>query len=308
MTNEQMQTKTLSIRRLSHAVGASIKGVDFLRPLAQATVEAILDAWHEHLVLVFPDARLTLEQHVAFTRHFGRLELHPLESLRHPEFPEVFEVTNRMIEGKPSETGEVGRIWHSDGAYTVRPPTASLLHCRALPRAGGTTWFNNMYLAYESLSAGMQRLVNSLEVVNDLLGDGAPTPFVAKRDAGTSARDKAALPEVVQPMVRVHPATGRRALYLNPVVTRRVMDMTVGESRGLLQYLFQHSVKPEFVYCHYWQVDDLVMWDNRCAMHLAPGDYPPSEVRQMYRTTLMGEPHGRYLHESPTRASSHSIS
>jgi len=287
---------SLTVRRLAHGLGAEVRGIDFTRPLAPATVEAVLRAWWQHNVLVFPDAAISLAEQVAFTRHFGELELHPLKALRHPVHPEIFEITNRMVEGRPSETAEVGRIWHSDGAFTVRPPTASLLRCLALPAAGGTTWFTNMAMAYDALSVGMKRLVDSLEVVNDLMGPGAPTPFVAKRESGQSAKERVDLPEVVQPMVRVHSDTGRKALYLNPVVTRRILDMSAEESQSILQYLFKHSVRPEFVYCHYWSVGDMVMWDNRCSMHLAPADYDPADVRQMVRTTLMGEPHGRYLH------------
>lgn len=289
----------MKIKRLAWAVGAEVTGLDLSRPLPAPTVEALREAWWAHQVLVFRDADITLAQQVSFSRYFGELELHPLASFRHPEVPEVIEVTNRKIEGRPSETAEIGRIWHSDGAYTVRPPTASLLRCRQIPTAGGTTWFNNMVLAYESLSPVMRRCIDGLEVVNDLFGQGVGTTFVNKRDPYQMAADKKAVPAVVQPIVRVHPVTGRKALYLNPAVTRGILGMTPEEGEGLLRFLFEHSVKPEFVYCHRWQVHDMVMWDNRCAMHLAPADYDVAEIRQMFRTTLTGEPHGRLLEPVP---------
>lgn len=283
------------VRPLAGALGAEIHGLDLSVPLSPEVVQALKVAWYEYLVLVFPGAAIDLAQHVRFSRYFGELELHPLETFRHADQPEVIEVTNRQIAGKPSETAEIGRVWHSDGAYTDRPPTGSLLHCRQIPSAGGNTWFNNMVLAYETLSPGMQRLVDGLEVINDLFTPGTGTVFVQQRDAAQAERDRRATPTVVQPMVRLHPETRRKALYLNPAVTRCIVDMTPEESQPLLNYLFQHSVKPEFVYCHRWRVHDLVMWDNRCAMHLAPADYDKSEIRQMYRTTLRGDPHGRHL-------------
>ena len=292
----------MHIARLSNALGADVSGIDLASPLDERTRNGILQAWAEHGVLLFRNADITLAQQVAFSRQFGELELHPLVSLRHPQVPEIFEVTNRMVDGRPSETAEVGRVWHSDGAYTVRPPTGSLLLCRMIPGAGGSTWFNNMALAYDALSPLMQRMIDRLEVVNDLFDRGPVTNFVAQRDAERAAADRKAVPPVVQPIVRVHPVTGRKALYLNPAVTRCILGLTSEEGKGLLRFLFQHCVKPEFVYCHRWQVHDLVMWDNRCAMHLAPADYAPSEVRQMFRTTLAGEPHGRYLQGEPASA------
>jgi len=283
------------VHRVAGALGAEIHGLDLSGPLSPEVVQALKAAWDEYLILIFPGAAIDLAQHVRFSRYFGELELHPLETFRHAQHPEIIEVTNRQIAGKPSETAEIGRVWHSDGAYTDCPPTGSLLHCRQIPSAGGNTWFNNMYLAYETLSPGMQRLVDGLEVINDLFAPGRGTIFVQQRDAAQAERDRRATPTVIQPMVRVHPQTGRKALYLNPAVTRCIVGMTPEESQPLLNSLFQHSVKPEFVYCHRWRVHDLVMWDNRCAMHLAPADYDKSEIRQMYRTTLRGVPHGRPL-------------
>lgn len=288
---------SMSIRRLAYGLGAEVLGVNPAGEISDVTLAQLIKAWEDHQVLVFRGVQWSLGQQVAFSRRFGELELHPLKYLRNPDFPEVFEVTNRMIDGKPSETGEVGRMWHSDGAYTVRPPTASFLHCHQIPESGGTTWFCNMYLAYERLSETMRKIVDVLEVVNDLFGSGRTTAFISGRDAGKAGEEKAVNPPVIQPMVRVHPGTGRKALFLNPAATRRVLGMNEDESDALLKLLFQQCTKPEFVYCHYWRPHDLVMWDNRCTNHLAPKDYDGSQVRQMFRTTLVGAPHGRYLAE-----------
>jgi taurine dioxygenase len=281
----------IKIRPLAYALGAEVTGVDGSKPLSNATVKEIREAWLQHQVLVFPDQHIDIAQHISFSKHFGELELHPVMHMRHSIYPEIFEVTNRPVDGKPSETGEIGRMWHSDGAFTVRPPTGSLLHCRARPSVGGDTWFTNMYLAYERLSDPLRQVVDRLEVVNDLMG----TDFARGRDPAKITEELKVNPPVIQPMVRTHPETGRKALYLNEAVTRFIYGMTTEESEGLLKYLFKHSVRAEFTYRHVWKLHDIVMWDNRCTMHLAPKDYESSQIRHMCRTTLLGDPTGRDL-------------
>ncbi len=284
----------MQVRKLAYAGGAEITGIDLKKDLPAALIEQLRAAWYEHLVLVFPAQDLTPDEHIRFSRYFGELEMHPVKNFQGGQYPEIFEVTNRVIDGKPSETGEVGRQWHSDGAYTVRPPTGSLLFCRAMPEVGGNTWFTNMYMAYERLSDKMKSLVEQLEVLNDL-GYLYQRVGVGMRDAGKVQDDLKRTPPVIQPMVRIHPETGRKALYLNESVTYQIHGMTREESAPLLEYLFRYSVRPEFTYRHYWRLHDLVFWDNRAVMHLAPKDYDAAQVRQMCRTTLTGAPHGRYL-------------
>jgi len=288
---------SLAIQRLAYGLGAAVTGIDISQPLGTDVVAEIQAAWMEHLVLVFPGQHLDMAQHIAFSRHFGELELHPEKHYRHPQYPEIFEITNRSVNGKRSETAEVGRSWHSDGAFTLRPPTGSLLYCREIPEYGGDTWFANMYLAYDRLSDTMKRVIDGLEVVNDL----AHYMDVKNRDPGKTADHLRDNPPVVQPLVRVHPVTGRKALYLNETVTRQIHGMTPAESEGLLRFLFAHQVRPEFTYRHRWQRNDLVMWDNRCTMHLAPKDYDHSQLRLMCRTTLIGAPLG-YLHGQASAA------
>lgn len=276
---------TIEVRRLAYALGAEVRGVDPTRALPPGVVSQIRAAWLEHLVLVFPRMEMSIEQHVAFSRCFGEVELHPIPAARHPAHPEVMVVTNQPSEdGTPSVTAETGRQWHSDGAFTLRPPTGSLLHCRAIPEVGGDTWFTSMYMAYDTLSPTMQDIVGRLQVVNSLAKQ------TRTRDPNQDVRKE--LPAVIQPMVRVHPETGRRALYLNETVTTHIHGMTAAESEGLLRFLFGHSVKAEFTYRHRWRPFDLVLWDNRCTMHLAPKDYAEGGVRTLCRTTLQGEPNG----------------
>lgn len=278
----------LEIKRLAHALAAEVRSIDGTRPLDAAGLRAVRDAWLTHKVLVFPNMQLTPAEHVAFSRQFGELETHLLPSVRHREHPEIMEVTNRPVDGKPSVTAKTGRQWHSDGAFTVRPPTGSLLHCRALPEVGGDTWFTDMVAAWEALTPQMQRMLEPLRVVNSL----QKSPLRTRDPLQTDEENRRLIPAVVQPLVRLHPETGRKALYLSETVTTHIHGMTPEESEGLLHFLFQHSIRPEFTYRHRWRLWDIVMWDNRSTMHLAPGDYDTAQIRHMSRTTLAGEPLG----------------
>jgi taurine dioxygenase len=277
----------MHIEPLAYSLGAEVHGIDPSRPLSGESVRRLRAAWLEHAVLVFPRAEMSIEQHIAFSRLFGELEVHPIPAARHPDHEEVMVVTNKeSASGERSITAETGRQWHSDGAYTLRPPTGSLLHCREVPSVGGDTWFTSMYAAYEALSPAMKRLVDQLFVVNS----------IAKQSRTVDPRQdvRKEIPPVVQPMVLVHPETGRRALYLNETVTTHIDGMTAEEGQGLLDFLFRHSVRPEFTYRHRWQMADLVLWDNRCTMHLAPRDYAAGQARYMCRTTLLGEWSGSF--------------
>lgn len=276
---------SIEVKALAFALGAQVRGVDPTRALSPDMVSEVRTAWLKHQVLVFPEMRMSVDEHIAFSRNFGELELHPIPAARHPQHPEVMVVTNKPADdGKPSLTAETGRQWHSDGAFTLRPPTGSLLHCHEIPEVGGDTWFTSMYSAYEALSPTMKEVVGRLQVVNSLAKQ------TRTRDPNQDVRKE--FPAVVQPMVRVHPETGRKALYLNETVTVQIEGMTAEENDGLLRYLFEHSVKAQFTFRHRWQPHDLVLWDNRCTMHLAPKDYAPGQPRYMCRTTLVGEPSG----------------
>lgn len=288
----------MQVKKLAYGCGAEVTGVDLRKELPQAMINAIRAAWLEHLVLVFPGQDISIEQHIAFSRHFGELELHPVKDFQNDRYPEIIEITNRVIDGKPSETGEVGRNWHSDGAYTTRPPTGSLLHCRALPEYGGNTWFTSMVMAYDTLSPKMKLIVEDLEVVNDL-NYYYQQKGIGPRQAQKVEDDARRIPPVIQPMVRVHPETGKKALYLNEAVTRQIAGLSIDEGAGLLQYLFKHSVRAEFTYRHYWRLHDIVFWDNRSVMHLAPKDYDSDQIRHMCRTTLVGASSGRLWQQEP---------
>lgn len=285
---------TLQVRRLSNALGAEVAGVDLSQPLDAGTVDTIRDLWHEHLVLLFREQSITPAQHVAFSRHFGDLDANEANPFyRLEEQPEILQITNRMRDGKPSETRNVGRNWHSDLSYTSHPAKGSLLWCDEKPEVGGDTMFTNMYLAYETLSEKMREILDDLWAVHDI----SLVKGIGERDPAKVAEMKRISPPIAHPVVRVHPDTGRKALFVSERV-HKFVGMTYEESRPILDYLCEHAVQPEFVYRHQWRVHDLLMWDNRCTMHLALADFDQTKPRHMLRTTLLGDPMGYYINEA----------
>ena len=288
----------LQIRRLSHALGAEIIGVDISKPLKTDIVRALTDAWHQHLILLFRNQELTPEQHIAFTRHFGNVDSNDdSPSFRMPDYPNIMELTNRHADGKPAASGEVGRRWHSDLEHTLRPSKGSLLWCGEAPDVGGDTMFANMYLAYEALSDGMRLILDRLFAEHDV---AQVLHDYDRRTPALAAEFKKISPPVGHPVVRVHPDTNRKSLFVSDRV-RRFIGMSDEESAPLLRFLCDFSTRPQFVYRHQWRARDLVMWDNRCTMHLALGDYDRSQRRYMRRTGLQGEPSG-YLVNLPAAA------
>jgi alpha-ketoglutarate-dependent taurine dioxygenase len=281
----------ISIQPVGYACGARVTGIDVSKPLSAADLEAINQAWARHLVLVLPGQTLDPLSLVGFTRNFGELDDYATQPFnRHPEINEVFVLTNKYTNGKPSKTYNAGQNWHTDLSYTLRPAKGTSVYCMEKPSVGGDTMFANMYMAYDTLSPKMKEFLDGLEAVHDAsLIEG-----LDKRGPEVANEFRRLNPPVVHPAVRVHPDTGRKALYVNERV-RTFLGLSEAESKPIVKFLCDHSVQPKFVYRHYWSVGDLVMWDNRCMVHLAVGDYDPSEIRHMIRTSGMGDYYGRYL-------------
>lgn len=275
---------TLELRRLSSGLGAEVIGLDLTRELDDATFAEIEQAWREHLVLLFRGQHLDHASHVAFSRRFGPLDDHSsIPRLRDQTIHEILPVTNQELGGRKQP---VGQQWHSDLSTTLHPARGSLLRCEVIPPVGGDTMFANMYLAYDTLSDAMKEIIDDLDAVHDLTR--------ARHNRGRFDLDEVRrnTPPVAHPMVRVHPETGRRALYVSEMTVGDIVGLRHDEAAPILRYLFEHSVRPEFTYRHRWQVGDLIMWDNRCTMHLALTDYDIDVPRRLYRTTLLGEPSG----------------
>ena len=274
------QDNSLDISPIAGAIGAEIHGID-LRELDDRTVAAIRRAWLDHCVVFFRDQNLTPAQLVGFARRIGDPVEYPfLKGL--DGFPEITPVIKLE-----HERVNFGGIWHSDTAYLERPPMGSMLLAREIPPQGGDTLFANMYLAYETLSEGMRRLLDGLVGVNSSArADVSKTREDRLKDA---AREDAAREYVAEhPVVRTHPETGRKALYVNRGHTARFAGMSEAESAPLLDFLFAHQTRPEFTCLFRWEVGSLALWDNRCAQHYPLNDYHGYR-RIMHRVTLAGD-------------------
>ncbi len=274
-------SQRLEVHPVAGALGAEITGVDLGRELSSETVAAIRRAWLEHLVIFVRDQPLPPARFLAFARCFGEPIEYPfVKGL--PDYPEIIPVLKLE-----SEKVNFGGVWHSDTTYLDVPPMASMLVAREVPPAGGDTLFANMYLAYETLSDGMQRLLAPLRAVaSSSKADASRTREDRLKDsARTDAREEYV---ATHPVVRVHPETGRRALYVNVAHTVRFEGMTVEESAPILGYLFEHLTRPELTCRFRWQPGSLAFWDNRCAQHNAINDYH-GHRRSMHRITLAGD-------------------
>lgn len=279
----------LTVNRLGNAAGGEITGIDLSKPIDDKTFADVLDAFDKHLVLVFRNQKLTPQQQMAFSRRIGPPVAHVLEGFRLPDAPEVFVVSNKKEGDKPKGAIYAGQYWHTDLSYVEKPALGSMLHALEVPSVGGDTMFANMYMAYDTLSEPMKRMLDGLTAVHDYtLAYETVFSKLPGRPPMTEEQKKQ-VPPVVHPVIRTHPRTKKKALYVNPGFTRRIVELTEGESRALLDYLAEHSTRYEFVYRHRWRVGDVVLWDNRCTMHRAVADYDMAEPRHMHRTTIEGD-------------------
>jgi len=269
------------IKRIAGALGAEIHGVDLGGPLLAEVVAEIRAALLEHLVIFFREQDLTVAQFLGFARTMGEPIQYPLLNGL-PGYPDVIEVSKQE-----SERANFGGVWHSDTAYLERPAMGSMLLAREVPPVGGDTLFANQYLAYEALSSGLRTMLEGLIAVNSSAkADATRTREDRIRKDGRENARAEYLAE--HPVVRTHPETGRRALYVNIAHTVRFKDQTDEESAPLLNYIFQHQTRPEFTCRFCWQPGSLAFWDNRCAQHNAVNDYHGYR-RVMHRITLGGD-------------------
>lgn len=297
---------SLKIRKLSYALGAEIMGVDLRKPLDDETLADVRQAFLDHLVVLFRDQDLTRPQFVAFARQLGQTDDMSVASHTEaqakadqaaremdPEFPEVFMNTNRPKSGWLKGFGVYAEIWHADRMHTTTPGMASLLRSLEIPDVGGDTQFSNLYLAYETLSDGMKQMLEGLHGVHT----GGERALIDENDPVRLEERRYANLPVAHPVVRTHPETGRKGLYIAEKV-QQFVNMTKEESKPLLRFLCDHAVKPQFVYRHSWKKHDLLMWDNRCTLHMAVNDYDRGQARILERICVVGQPCG-YRVETP---------
>ncbi len=281
---------TLKLRKLSHGLGTEVCDINVAAPMSESAFGDIHRAFLDHGILLFRNQNITREQHLEFSRRFGELDKHdafPID--RHPQIPELMLVTNEpQSDGTPSVSRYTGRRWHTDMSHTLAPSLGSLLRCWKIPEVGGDTLFANMTMAYDALLPGMQKLIAKLHAIHFSGGRKLDT---TQADKAHAEEQKKISPPVAHPVVRAHPETGRRSIYLGEKV-KRFDGMTEEESKPLIDYLNKHATKSEFVYRHQWRENDIVLWDNRCTMHMALADFNQNERRHMERTTVIGTPAG----------------
>lgn len=273
--------RTIAVRKVAGALGAEVDGVDLAQELDDAVVAEIRRAWLDHLVLFFRGQELPDDRFLAFARRLGEPVEYPfVRGL--DDHPEIIAVVKL-----PHETVNFGGIWHSDTTYLEQPPMGTMLVAREVPPFGGDTLFANQYAAYDALSPAMRALLDPLRVVNSsALADVSKTREDRLREAGDVDAGRAYTAS--HPVVRTHPETGRKALFVNVAHSAHFDGMTEEESRPLLQFLFQHQVRPELTCRFRWEVGSLALWDNRCAQHNPVNDYH-GHKRVMHRITLRGD-------------------
>ncbi|MFT3663751.1 TauD/TfdA dioxygenase family protein [Piscinibacter sp.] len=276
------------VRRLDAPLGAELTGLDLGSALDDAAFARIHRAHLDHHVLVLRDQRITPRQQIDFSRRFGPLQIHVLHQFQLPGHPEILVVSNIVENGRPIGLGDAGHYWHSDLSYVEKPSLGSMLHAQELPSEGGDTLFANMHLAYDTLPAALKRSVEGLRAEHSYLCKyealRARSPWRPRLSDAQIAQVK---PQV-HPVVRTHPETGRKALFVSEHFTTRIVGLPEDESADLLARLFAHSVRPEHVYRHRWRPHDMVFWDNRCVIHLATG-CPDTLRRRLNRTTIEGD-------------------
>ncbi|MEO8808275.1 MAG: TauD/TfdA family dioxygenase [Burkholderiaceae bacterium] len=281
--------RSLQINAFDAPLGAEVIGLDLGQPLAAEAFARIHRAHLDHHVLVFRDQRITPAQQVEFSRRFGPLQIHVLHQFQLAGHPEVLVVSNiKDDNGQPIGLGDAGVYWHSDLSYKEHPSLGSMLHAQELPATGGDTLFANMHRAWDTLPVPLRVAVEGLKAEHTYLAKYAELQKRSPWRPDLSDEQKAQVRPVFHPVVRTHPETGRKALFVSEHFTTRLVGVAEEESRELLQALFAHSVRPEHLYRHRWQPHDMVFWDNRSLMHLAAG-CPDDQRRKLYRTTIEGD-------------------
>lgn len=288
---------TLDIRYVKAPLGHHILNAD-LSHLDDATFTAIEDTFNRYGVVVVENQTLPPEAQLAFTRRLGKEVRYPIDAFQLRGFPDIFVVSNVIENGKPIGMADAGRLWHSDMVFTEAPPRCSVLYALEVPQLGGEplgdTLFASTAAAYDALPEATKRRIEGLKTINSYrrYAERRHREEAAKRPeaTGQAVRDKNqdAHPDIVHPLVRTHPITGRRCLYVSDGTTVEIVGWSQADSDALIGELLAHITRPEFVYRHRWKVGDVVMWDNCSSIHKALDDYQLPARRRMHRTTVEG--------------------
>lgn len=284
-----------TVQPAKSVIGAEIVGLDLSQELTNETFNKVRDAYYRYSVIVFRDQKLTPEQHISFSRRFGELEIHVLKEYLLPRHPEILVISNIVENGKNIGLADAGRVavWHTDMSYLKEPSAGSALYALEIPhddagRPLGNTLFASTAAAYDALPKSMKERLEGLKAIHHMTkgydnNDGGPATRIRY-----SAEERKNNPDVAHPIVRTHPITGRKCLYISELSVTGFVGMPLNESTPLLEDLFTHCVRPEFIYRHQWRVGDLLMWDNCSLQHNAVQNYSSHQRRLMHRTTLKG--------------------
>jgi taurine dioxygenase len=273
--------------KLGDSLGVGVEGIDLRQPLTPELVDRLHQAQLDHLVVCIRGQSIDAAQLRAAMACFGTAYQKTHRPL-HADFPDIEVYSSDETRFQPDGKRLVfGAMWHTDGSYMTVPPSLTALYGIKVPTKGGNTQFCNLYAAYDALPQATKQRIEGAKLVYNLAikaGQDPLNPRTAEESAALAAR----FPPVVHPLVRTHPDTRRKALYICGERMERIIGMAPHESAELLQQLFEHAISPRFQYSHQWLPGDLVIWDNRCLMHKANGDYAPGELRYLYRMTLEG--------------------
>ncbi|MFQ5995713.1 MAG: TauD/TfdA dioxygenase family protein [Acidiferrobacterales bacterium] len=278
----------LEVRPHTSVLGAEVIGADLSRFEDDRQFAQIHQALLEHGVLAIRDQHITPEQHIAFSRRFGELEVHVMDQYLLPGHPEILLISNKEVNGKPIGLRDAGNEWHTDISYKERPALGSLLYALEIPPQGGDTLFADLYAAYDALTEEMKARISGLKAIHSYAQYDERSRQKGGRQTAMSETQKTQVPQVAHPLVRLHPETRRQALYVSPGLVIGIEGMDDTEAHALLGELNAHATQPRFLYQHTWRLDDVLFWDNRRTIHLATG-YDPKYTRHMHRTTIKGD-------------------
>jgi taurine dioxygenase len=297
-----METVAYSLCASGQVLGDVVEGLDLSEEVDSESFRQLDRDFNERGLLIVRSGPLTHDQHIRFSRNFGELEIHVVRQFRVLGFPELFRVSNLLENGE--RIGASAEYWHTDLSYLAIPARCSLLYGTEIPADSdgtprGDTLFASTYAAYEGLSYAMKKRLEGLKGIHRFVNvydrekqrreaAGLPPMTGGKQTLMSDKEIMAATPEVVHPVVRTHPFTGRKCLYVNQGFTVGIEGMPDDEGNDLLNELFEHTVRPEYTYCHHWRVGDLVIWDNCSTVHKAAGNYGPEHRRLLFRTTVKG--------------------
>lgn len=283
----------MKIRPLCPLFGAEVLDVDLSKNLDDRTFSAIEKTFNGCSVVLFRDQRITDEQHVRFSRRLGELEIHVLKEYVKPRHPEIYVLSNIVENGKAIGIKDAGNYWHTDLSYTRAPSRGSIMYALEVPRGAdgtplGDTQFASTAAAYDALPDKMKDRLAGMKAVHRFWDRYVGERKAAGSDVAISDERRAQTPDVIHPVIRTHPFTGRKCLYVNEGFTIGIVGMPDNDARILLKDLFAHCTRPEFSYRHQWRSGDIVMWDNCATLHRATVDYALPQRRLMQRTTLKG--------------------